>query len=47
MAASSAPVADEAMPIERGMLASPFFWLGGAASILVWTGIALAVLRWA
>ena len=33
--------------LETSLLASPFFWLGGAASILVWTGIALAVLRWA
>jgi hypothetical protein len=33
--------------MERSMLASPFFWLGGVASVLVWTGIALAVLRFA
>ncbi|MGZ5179076.1 MAG: hypothetical protein ACXWC2_01275 [Ramlibacter sp.] len=47
MAGPSALLAgDEALPIERGMFASPYFWLGGAASILVWTGIALAVLRW-
>lgn len=32
---------------DHSLLASPFFWLGGAAAILVWTGIALAVLRWA
>ncbi|WP_427912011.1 hypothetical protein ACPWT1_15300 [Ramlibacter sp. MMS24-I3-19] len=32
---------------ERSLLASPFFWLGGLSSILVWTGVALAVLRWA
>jgi hypothetical protein len=29
----------------RGMLASPAFWIGGAASVLCWTGIALALLR--
>ena len=33
--------------VERSLLASPFFWLGGLSSILAWTGLALAVLRWA
>ena len=39
--------ADEGLLAESSMLASPFFWLGGVASVLVWTGIALAVLRFA
>ena len=29
----------------RSMLASPAFWVGGAASVLCWTGIVMALLR--
>lgn len=39
-------LAAEELEFERSLLASPFFWLGGLSSILVWTGVALAVLRW-
>jgi hypothetical protein len=30
---------------ERSLLASRAFWLGGIASVLVWTGMALAITR--
>ena len=30
---------------QRGLLASPAFWVGGVLSVLVWTGLALAILR--
>lgn len=31
---------------QRGMLASPAFWVGGMVSVAVWTALALAILRW-
>jgi len=31
---------------DRSMLASPVFWLGGAASLAVWAVSVLGVLHW-
>ena len=42
--AAHARVQEDDTP-SRSLLAAPAFWIGGALSMAVWTGIALVVLR--